>query len=83
MRFERGGITATAPLSMIDLRKLIGVVCTICNHMLTLHTGYELLCLCDIVLLACGQREPQGIAKTIHTHMDLRGEPASASTNRL
>ena len=51
--------------------------------MLTLHTGYELLCLCDIVLLACGQREPQGIAKTIHTHMDLRGEPASASTKRL
>ena len=51
--------------------------------MLTLHTDYELLCLCDIVLLTCGQREPQGIAKTIHTHMDLRGEPASASTKRL
>ena len=34
------------------LEELVGVVCSVCNHILTLHTSYELVGLSHIVLLS-------------------------------
>ena len=61
----------------------MGIVSTVCDHMLTFNASYELLSLSDIVLLSSGQHEPQGIAEAIDGHVDLCSEPTSASTEGL
>ena len=83
LRFERGGITGVVPLPMIDLTKLAGVICAVCNHILTVHIGYERLGLSDIVLLPSGQSESQRVAEAVDTDMDLCSEPTSATTEGL
>ena len=65
------------------LEELVGVVCSVCYHILTLHTGYELVGLSHIVLLPSSQRESQRIAEAVDTHMDLCAEPTPATTKGL
>ena len=43
----------------------------------------QLLSLCDIVLLSCGQRESEGVAMPLNCYVDLGAEPSPASAERL
>ena len=76
-------MTATIPLSEMDRRKLLRIVSLVGDHVLALISADQLLSLRDVVSLSCGQYESQGIAKTVHAHVDLGAEPASASAERL
>ena len=68
---------------MTDLTKLAGVICALCNHILTLDTGHERLGLSDIVFLSSVQLKPQGIAEVFDNHVNLCGGPASAAAKGL
>ena len=53
------------------------------QHILTFITVYQPLGLRDVVLLSSSQDEAQGVAQTIHAHMDLGAEPTAAPSQGL
>ena len=65
------------------LDELVGVVSSVCEHVLTIESVYEFLSLSNIVLLPSGQPESQRVAKSVYTDMDLRAEPTSTATESL
>ena len=71
----------TAPDYRLD--ELVGVVSSVCDHILAIESVYEFLSLSNIVFLPSGQPESQGVAKSVYTDMDLRAEPTSAATESL
>ena len=64
------------------LAKPLGVI-PFGQHILTCITVYQPLGLRDVVLLSSSQDEAQGIAQTIHAHVDLGAEPAAAPSQGL
>ena len=71
-----------APLQNV-LAKPLGVIPFVSQHILTFITVYQPLGLRDVVLLSAGQNEAQGVAQTIHAHMDLGAEPTAAPAQGL
>ena len=65
------------------LAKLPGIISLVGNHVLPDITGYQSLGLGDVVLLAPSQDGSQGIAQSIHAHVDLGAEPAAALAQGL
>ena len=65
------------------LAEALGIISLVGNHVPTGIIGYQPLGLGDVVLLAPGQDEPQGIAQAIHCHVDLGAEPAPAPSQGL
>ena len=65
------------------LKELVRVVCSVCNHILTIESIYEFLSLGDIVLLPSGQPVSQRVAESVDTDMDLCTEPTSAAPEGL
>ena len=57
LRFDRDGITATAPLLAIDFSELIGVVSPVRYHILAVHSVYESDCLSNVMFLSRRKRE--------------------------
>ena len=71
-----------APLQNV-LAKPLGVIPFVSQHILTFITVYQPLRLGDVVLLSSSQDEAQGVAQTIHVHMDLGAEPTAAPSQGL
>ena len=65
------------------LAKPLGIIPFVSQHILTFITVYQPLGLRDVVLLSSSQDEAQGIAQTIHAHVDLGAEPAAAPAQGL
>ena len=65
------------------LAKPLGVIPFVSQHILTFIAVYQPLGLRDVVLLSSSQDEAQGIAKTIHAHVDLGAEPTAAPSQGL
>ena len=66
-----------------SLSKLIRVVSSVGNHILAVHPVYELVGLCDVMVLSCCKGESQWVAQSIHTYVNLRAEATPASAERL
>ena len=66
-----------------DLEEIIGVLCPVCNHMVTGVLSYQSLCLGDVMDLSCCQLESQRVPQAIHTHVDFGAEPCSAAAKGL
>ena len=60
------------------LTKLLGIVPFVSNHVPSPVTGDQLMGLGNAVLLSSGQQEPQGIAQSVHAHVDFGAETAAA-----
>lgn len=71
----------TAPDYRLD--ELVGVVGSVCEHILAVESVYEFLSPSNIVLLPSGQPESQRVAKSVYTNMDLCAEPTSTATESL
>ena len=71
-----------APLQNV-LAKPLGVISLVSQHILTCITVDQPLGLRDVVLLSSSQDEAQGIAQTIHAHVDLGAEPTAAPSQGL
>ena len=51
-------------------------------HIVALNAVYQFISLSDVVCLTPSERESQWIAQSVNTHMHLRAEAASASSQR-
>ena len=51
--------------------------------MLGFEISYQCLCLGDVVTLTCCELKAQRVAQSIHAHVDLGTEPASAPAKSL
>ena len=65
------------------LSKLVRVVSFVRNHILAVHSIYELVRLGDVMVLSRCEGEPQWVAQPVHTHVNLRAESTLASAERL
>ena len=65
------------------LSELVRVVSSVGDHILAVHSIYELICLCDVMVLSRCKSESQWVAQAIHAYVNLRAEAASASAERL
>jgi hypothetical protein len=65
------------------LEKIHRIVSLISNHMLGFEISYQCLCLGDVVTLTCCELKAQRVAQSIHAHVDLGTEPASAPAKSL
>ena len=64
--------------------KLLGIVLPfVGQYVLASITGDQTLRLGDVVLLASGQEESQGVAQAVHAHVNLGAEPAAAPAQGL
>ena len=73
--FRRNDGSYAANLKAFD--EPVGVIAFVGDESLGGDLRHEGLCLCDVVGLALGQAESQGIAQGIHDHMDLGGQTAA------
>ena len=61
------------------LPKPVGIIPFVRDHILALITGDQHIRLGDVMHVSAGQDKPQGIAETVHAHVDLRAETAAAA----
>ena len=66
-----------------ELEEGSGVISFVPDHMLNFKINHQGLSLGDVMALPCGQLEAQRVAQSIHAHVDLGTEPASAASQSL
>ena len=59
------------------------IIPSVADHVFGMEPGDQLLGLGDVMALTSAKLEAQGVAKTIHAHVDFGAEPASAAPQRL
>ena len=73
-------MTATDPLLAMVSRNSSDVS-FVRNHILAVHSIYELVRLGDVMVLSRCEGEPQWVAQPVHTHVNLRAESTLASAS--
>jgi hypothetical protein len=66
-----------------ELEESSGIIPFVPDHMLNFKINHQGLSLGDVMALPRGELEAQGVAQSIHAHVDLGTEPASAASQGL
>ena len=83
LRLARGGDHCHHAAFRQACDEVLGVIPFVCDHVLTLVTGDQGCRLGAVMALSWGQREPQGVAQSVHTDVNLGAEPTAASAQGL